>query len=187
MEEQKHKGDNGRYDKLIDERLRQLRLSPLNLQKDNLARYLRLVEGINQESNNSRNELIKKYKSLNLSFLSISKAINISRQTIYNNDILEMYIDKVIDEQQKEDVFYKMEYLQEQVQEKQEEINKMQLRDVEIEKQAYEIDKLTAQISESDRTIHDLEERNHELIMEVEKYKMELNKQHDNIIKFKSK
>lgn len=82
-----------------------------------------------------------------------------------------------MEEQEKDDIFSQIELLQE-------EISKLQFRDVTAEKQAWKIDELTATIAENDRIVHYLEERNRLLIIENERYKTELNKQQDKIIRF---
>lgn len=69
-----------------------------------------------------RNELIKKYNTLKLSFLGISKLSDISKQTIYNNDELEKYIDKIMEKQEKDGIFSQIKLLQEQLNKQQDKI-----------------------------------------------------------------
>lgn len=90
------------------------------------------IQEVIEEIIEIRKECIETYKKNRLSIHSIVSKANISRQTIYNNIVLKMYIEKSIEEDKNTDIYETVTTLKKQLREKDEIISKMVNRDAEI-------------------------------------------------------
>lgn len=160
--------DSLTYDKSIIQRLNSLNIGSSEDLTEKVKEYLIRIEKIIQERKQRREELLKEYKALKISIKGITDECNISRQTIYNNkEILQTYINNALQEQEKEDIFYSINSLREQIESLEQKIFKMRVRDLDIEKQQYLIDEQNNILKNKDSTIEALEKRNMELIGKV--------------------
>lgn len=83
----------------INERLKKLNLPELNcLDKKEKERLCEIEEYVSK-TKYSRSKLIKELNDLKLTKTKIAESVGVARKTIYNNDIINQYIDELIREE----------------------------------------------------------------------------------------
>lgn len=98
--------------------------------KPSIKKYLIKIEECIQLKEKEKKDILKNYKETTFNILSISKEINISRQTIYNNSDLEKYILKRQQEFEKQDLMDIIQRKDEELKRLNETIYKLQMRDL---------------------------------------------------------
>ncbi|MGE5626721.1 MAG: hypothetical protein ACM3X7_01250 [Solirubrobacterales bacterium] len=175
-------------DNIINRKLEEMDLLPVSFHENNLQNYFRRIEEVIQDVENERKNNIKAYKINKISVLSICKKSNISRQTIYNyRDTLEKYILFSQEKQDKEDLFNKIEVLNERINALEEEIYLLHKRDLSLETQKIKIYDLNQLLVEKEEEIVNLNLMYNEILDDFNKLKRTLNNSQGNLIEFKSK
>ncbi|MBJ8054421.1 hypothetical protein JDS87_21340 [Bacillus cereus] len=90
------------------ERLKQFNLGNLNRYKEGTQEQFITIERYFLETEKRINKALKEVKSINFNIRGVSNAINISKSTVYNNpNTLRLYIEKRIDDIEKQDLLSK--------------------------------------------------------------------------------
>lgn len=97
--------------------------------KPNIQQYLLCIENEIQTIIEKKNEALETYKRVKISTNSLVKRINIARQTLYNNGIVD-YIIKRQEEFHKEDIYNKIADKNKDINELSEILKKMEIRDL---------------------------------------------------------
>ncbi|WP_044784325.1 hypothetical protein [Bacillus thuringiensis] len=90
------------------EHLKQFNLGDLSLYKESTREQLITIERYFLETEELINKTLKEINSVNFNIRGICKAINISKSTVYNNpNTLRLYIEKRIEDIEKQDLLSK--------------------------------------------------------------------------------
>lgn len=108
--------------------------SDLERFKPQLWIYIIKIEGIIQEYKNNQEKFLDEYKNNTISISKVVKDLGISRQTIYNNEILEKYITLSKDIQLKTDLFQKEKNRISRIKELEEAFENFNRKNLELEK-----------------------------------------------------
>ncbi|GAA3411813.1 hypothetical protein ACFFNY_30280 [Paenibacillus hodogayensis] len=138
--------------------------------KPNVQKYIKGIEEIVRGLDLCRSESLKTYKNSAINKSYIVERLGIARQTIYNNNILERYIEYSREQQLKSDLFRREAMLIDRIVELEHQIYLMQQRDASIEHLSYQLQKQNEQLGEQITTNQKLEEENHRLSNELLSY-----------------
>jgi len=98
-----------------EERLKQFDLGDLNGYKESTQEQFITIEQYFLEIEERINKALEEIKSVNLNIRGICSAINISKSTVYNNpNTLRLYIEKRIQEIEKQDLLSKNKHIKTQ-------------------------------------------------------------------------
>lgn len=86
-------------------KLDDLGIDNMSILKPNILMYLSKIEESIQDYQENQERLLNEYKDNTVTVTKIVKDLGISRQTIYNNEILEKYIALSKEEQSRFDIF----------------------------------------------------------------------------------
>lgn len=100
---------------------------------DFIYEYIIKIEQLATEIEECQNKAVEQFKKNKFNATFVSKQINCSRTTLYNNEILKEYIDKREAELNKNNPFIKINELREAIVEMENEIDLLEKRDIEIE------------------------------------------------------
>jgi hypothetical protein len=91
-----------------EERLKEFNLGDLKRYKENTQEQFIAIEKFFLESEKRLNKALEEIKGINFNIRGICNSINISKSTIYNNpNTLRLYIEKRIEDIEKQDLFLK--------------------------------------------------------------------------------
>lgn len=124
--------------------------------KDKDKEHLIKIDESIQEIFRKEKEAKETLSRSTVSTKGISKDTGISRQTFYNNPILNEYIDYYAKQFKKVDMSEIQKDSNEKIKELQEQLDKLHRRDIQFEKMKLEIEELKAAIKERDEVIESL-------------------------------
>lgn len=174
-------------DKINDMVLKTLNNMNKNLESipHKIMDYLIKIEAILTDTLNEQDRLNELLKENKPSILKISSKANISRQTIYNNLILEEYIKERLKDFSKNSTNTKNDYYIATINNLQEKLTKLQEKDTHEEILKYQVDELTKTIASMNKEILELKKRNDFLISLNNNIKTEI--ETNNLINFPPK
>ncbi|HBE8719203.1 TPA: hypothetical protein KM432_003883 [Clostridioides difficile] len=147
--------------------------------------YLTKMEVVLTDTLNEQDRLNELLKENKPSILKVSSKANISRQTIYNNLILEEYIKERLKDFNKNSTNSRNDYYISTINDLQEKLNKLQEKDTHEEILKYKVSELTKTISSMNKEILELKKKNDFLISLKNNVKSEI--ETHNIITFPPK
>lgn len=99
---------------------------------DNVKVYLNQIYDYKIDITNQLDESLSELQDSYFSIARISKVLNCSRTTIYNNLVIKEYIDKINEDFNKNNPYKKIEALEREVKDLNDKLDKMYQRDVEL-------------------------------------------------------
>ena len=123
--------------------------------------YLIKIETFILENKKNKHELLEDYRNKRLTISKISTESNISRQTFYNNTLLNDYVKIAISKDSKTDLNSRIDKLQNEIKSLKDIIDKLMIRDIKIELLSIEIDELKSQYIDYKNTNNLLNQINH--------------------------
>ncbi len=115
---------------LINERLKKLGVQ--SIENPRIEAYLSKIQDVADEINEQRSAALEQLRRSKITALTISKRTGIARQTLYNNPVLKLYIDSLIQDFKETTASEEIAKLKIQLMEKDEIIQKMVGRDAEL-------------------------------------------------------
>lgn len=144
---------------IIKEKLEKYSIADFEKLNDKEKERLYKIESFIQTNNKEYDELIERIKHLKLTKVSISnsKEIGLSRKTLYNDKVIQKYIEESINEQ---NIYMNNNYKNNDLQNK---YNELKEQYIKVIKNIIEINVLNERISEYEEMISSLSKQNEEL------------------------
>ena len=117
-----------------------------SIENPRIEAYLSKIQDVADEINEQRSAALEQLRRSKITALTISKRTGIARQTLYNNPVLKLYIDSLIQDFKEITASEEIAKLKIQLMEKDEIIQKMVGRDAELIVCREKISALEAQI-----------------------------------------
>jgi hypothetical protein len=145
-----------------------------NLFSNKIQEYLYRIESIISEKTTLKKEGLKIIKTATFNLNSIADTMKISRTTLYNNEILEIYIKHSKEVFDKDDPYTSIDILKASIHKLEKQVSDMVDRDIDFELIKHQVLSLNLELSKKEKAYKDVLERRNILSAENTKLRAEL-------------